>query len=224
MYRIKATQPALHTYCAATLATSSLVFSIHTKCETTVVRLHALAMPTSRKNMAPTCSPSPSQPRRHHPHTWCPCPTTPQDEDCLPMTFGLPLQPPGLPTDAATIASMVDAAVGQVSAHKGTGAVFDQEQARAIAARLRFRKTLLQVWLTCVGLLGTQLYYGGNYNNNRSSSRCVVCMYARHYTHTGAACRLFAGCPSQPGDHQEAAQRCRHAAQRRARLVCRPGR
>ena len=64
------------------------------------------------------------------------------------MTFGLPLEPPDVPTDPSALGSLLDTAAAQVASHKGqagSGAAFDNEQARSITARLRFRKTLLQV-------------------------------------------------------------------------------
>lgn len=69
-----------------------------------------------------------------------------QDEDFLPLTFGLPLEPPGLPTDLSTLSSTLDAAVAQVAHTKGgRDAALDGEHARGLAARLRFRKTLFKV-------------------------------------------------------------------------------
>lgn len=168
------------------------------------------------------------------------------------MTFGLPLEPPDVPTDPSALGSLLDTAAAQVASHKGqagSGAAFDNEQARSITARLRFRKTLLQVcssglqeWISqpAVHTLSLSLFWDVCFGTSvlgrvwtvRFTDVCTSThLHVHVYTSpkntttifTGVACAVFAAHAVRPGSRQEAPQRRRHADGCRTRLLCSSG-
>ncbi len=79
--------------------------------------------------------------------------TTPtQDEDFIAVGFGLPLEPPGLPLDLQSVCTLIDSTLTHALGRNGL-AKKHGDVAKGMGARLRFRKTLLQVCV-CVLMMG----------------------------------------------------------------------